>query len=105
MFLSLLGHARPRAGELARGKKGDGASECRGYSIRNEPAQMKYVVVAFMVAAGPFVGRRKSCICRWLRGSGRGQERRRKVLRQGGQSNVQGAERWDGGLVHLFRMR
>jgi hypothetical protein len=41
---------------LARGKKGDGASECREYSTRNEPAQMKHVVVAFMVAAGPFVG-------------------------------------------------
>src|SRR5262249_2404878 len=53
MFLSLLRHARPRVGAW---KKGDGASECREYSTRNEPAQMKHVVVAFMVAAGAVVG-------------------------------------------------
>src|SRR6516165_4585682 len=48
--------------------------------------------------------RRKSCICRWLWRSGRGQERGRKVLRQGRQPDVQGTERRDGGLVHLFRI-
>src|SRR6266550_3157856 len=55
MFLSLLRHARPRVGVLARGKKGDGASECREYSTPNEPTQMRHIIVALMVATGPFV--------------------------------------------------
>src|SRR5215831_7121742 len=92
-------------GERRRGE----ISACRELRLpaRNEPGQgyaRETCRCGYHAGRGAVRRRRKCCICRWLRGSGRGQERGRKVLRQGGQSDVQGAERRDGGLVHLFRI-
>src|SRR5215469_13818470 len=68
-----------------------GVSESFG-SARNEPGQG---YARETRCCGSHGGRRavrcrrKSCIRRWLRRSGRGQERGRKVLRQGRQPDVQ----------------
>src|SRR5262249_48756256 len=81
-----------------------GVSESFG-SARNEPGQgyaRETRCCGYHAGRRAVRCRRKSCICRWLRRSGRGQERGRKVLRQGRQPDVQSAERRDGGLVHLF---
>src|SRR5262249_56909983 len=86
----------------AVGERGGGEiSACRELLLpaRNEPGQgyaRETCRCGYHAGRGAVRRRRKCCICRWLRGSGRGQERGRKVLRQGGQSDVQGAERRDG---------
>src|SRR5262249_53498249 len=101
----------PRSGANNRAAKADavgraGVSESVG-SARNEPGQG---YVRETRCCGYHAGRmavrcrRTSCIRRWLRRSGRGQARGRKILRQGGQPDVQSAERRDGGLAHLFRI-
>src|SRR5262249_22717222 len=96
----------PRSGVIVvlvgEGRRGGGVPGRRSFrSARNEPGQgyaRETRCCGCHAGRGAVRRRRKCCICRWLRGSGRGQERGRKVLRQGGQSDVQGAERRDGGL-------
>src|SRR5262249_40132879 len=102
----------PRSGAIVapvgEGRRGGRAGCPESFrSARNEPGQgyaRETCRCGCHAGRGDVRRRRKGLILRWLRGSGRGQERGRKVLRQGGQSDVQGAERRDGGLVHLFRI-